>query len=178
MDERNPAVGDALSQVVAKLLAKDPAERYGSAVELLGELIRVKDGGLPATAPPRARSEGSPPRRVVGLVLGVSPPPRLLVFAWTRWAPVSLPHDRNLAILPPTTPGASDDFASFALGLTELLALAAPAAFDHARIPNRILRRGLQGGRPQRRRRAQGARRHDRAPVRRSSRVPPSCARD
>src|SRR5258706_2850421 len=33
--ERNPAAGHALSQVVAKLLAKDPASRHASAVELL-----------------------------------------------------------------------------------------------------------------------------------------------
>jgi serine/threonine-protein kinase len=123
VDERNPAVGDALSQVVAKLLAKDPAARYGSAAELLGELIRVKDGGLPATAPPRARTKGRRRGVVVGLVLGGVATAAVLVFAWTRWAPASLPHDRNLAILPPTTPGASDDFGSFALGLTELLAL-------------------------------------------------------
>jgi serine/threonine-protein kinase len=119
LEERNPAVGHALSHVVAKLLAKDPAARYGSAVELLGELIRVKDGGLPAPASPRVRSKSR--GRAVGLVIGVAAT-ALCVFAWTRWAPASLPHDRNLAILPPTTPGASDDFASFALGLTELLA--------------------------------------------------------
>jgi serine/threonine-protein kinase len=119
VDERNPAVGHALSQVVAKLLSKDPAGRYGSAVELLGELIRVKEGGLPAPRPPRVRSKGL--GRAAGLVLGVAAI-AILVFAWTRWAPVPLPLDRNVAILPPATPGASDDFANFAFGLTELLA--------------------------------------------------------
>ena len=119
VEERNPAVGRALSQVVAKLRSKDSADRYGSSVELLGELIRVKDGGLPAPPSPRARAKGR--GRAAALVLAVAAT-ALLLFAWTRWAPVPLPLDRNVAILPPTTPGASDDFASFALGLTELLA--------------------------------------------------------
>jgi tetratricopeptide (TPR) repeat protein len=118
--ERNPAVGDALSQVVAKLLSKDSGARHASAVELLGELIRAKDGGSSAPAPPRAVSKGR--GRAVGLTLVAVATAALLVFAWTRWASAPLPLDRNLAILPPTTPGASDDFASFALGLTELLA--------------------------------------------------------
>ncbi len=129
VDERNPAVGGPLSQVVAKLLAKDPAARHRSAAGLLRDLIRVRDGGslaiaddsapaAPASPPVRPKGRG----RAVGLVIASVAIAAFLVFAWTRWAPVPLPRDRNLAILPPTTPGASDDFASFALGLTELLA--------------------------------------------------------
>ena len=119
VDERNPAAGGPLSQVVAKLLAKDPAARHASAAELLRDLIRVRDGGS-ASAPSRVRTKGRG-RAVRLALLGVAAA-TLLAFAWTRFAPASLPLDRNLAILPPTTPGASADFASFALGLTELLA--------------------------------------------------------
>ena len=129
VDERNPAVGAALSQVVAKLLAKDPAARQASATELLSDLIRARDGASlgtsddtapPSPATPRARAKGR--GRTVGLGIAGVAAAALGVYAWTRWAPAPLPRDRNLAILLPATPGASDDFASFALGLTELLA--------------------------------------------------------
>ena len=129
VDERNPAAGSALSQVVVRLLAKDPAARQASAVELLRDLIRVRNGeslGItaddtpPAPAPPRPRTKGR--RNAIAFGLAGAAAAALCVFAWTRWAPVPLPRDRNLAIVLPATPGASEDFASFALGLTELLA--------------------------------------------------------
>jgi len=126
--ERNAEAGRALSQVVAKLLAKDPSARHSSAAELLRDLVAARDGGSIAIADDAAPPATGTPRRTRGrgravfLVLAGVAAAALLVLAWTRWTPASLPHDRNLAVLPPETPGASDDFASFALGLTELLA--------------------------------------------------------
>jgi eukaryotic-like serine/threonine-protein kinase len=65
----NPAIPEEMNALVVKLLAKDPAERYGSAAELLADLERVRDGLLPA---PGVRAETrtqprepqAPPRRV------------------------------------------------------------------------------------------------------------------
>jgi serine/threonine protein kinase len=42
--EMNPEVPEALDAIVLKLLARDPADRYGSAAELIEELGRVRDG--------------------------------------------------------------------------------------------------------------------------------------
>src|SRR5215203_5907919 len=47
--EANPAVPEELDALTAKLLAKDPADRYASAAELAEDLGRVRDG-LPALA--------------------------------------------------------------------------------------------------------------------------------
>jgi tRNA A-37 threonylcarbamoyl transferase component Bud32 len=47
--EMNPEVPEALDIIVLKLLARDPADRYGSAAELMEELRRVRDG-LPSVS--------------------------------------------------------------------------------------------------------------------------------
>jgi serine/threonine-protein kinase len=47
--ESNPAVPDGLDALTAKLLAKDPGDRYASAAELAEDLRRVRDG-LPPLA--------------------------------------------------------------------------------------------------------------------------------
>jgi eukaryotic-like serine/threonine-protein kinase len=44
----NPAIPEEMNALVVKLLAKDPADRYGTASELLDDLERVRDGRLPA----------------------------------------------------------------------------------------------------------------------------------
>ena len=46
--EANPEVPEVLDALTLRLLAKDPAERYGSATELLEDLRRVRDGLTPA----------------------------------------------------------------------------------------------------------------------------------
>src|SRR5215203_4351097 len=40
----NPAIPEEINALVVKLLAKDPADRYGGAAELLADLERVRDG--------------------------------------------------------------------------------------------------------------------------------------
>ena len=70
----NPAIPEEIDAVVVKLLAKDPADRYGSAAELLADLERVRHGHFPAhgirvetTTQPRepqaAPRRGARPRR-------------------------------------------------------------------------------------------------------------------
>jgi serine/threonine protein kinase len=46
----NPAIPDDMNALVVKLLAKDPADRYGSAMDLLTDLERVRDGLAPVLA--------------------------------------------------------------------------------------------------------------------------------
>jgi eukaryotic-like serine/threonine-protein kinase len=67
----NPAIPEEMNSLVVKLLAKDSADRYGSAAELLADLERVRDGLLRA---PDVRTETrtqprkpqAAPRRVAG----------------------------------------------------------------------------------------------------------------
>jgi eukaryotic-like serine/threonine-protein kinase len=48
--EANPDIPEVLEALTLRLLAKDPADRYGSATELLEDLRRVRDGLSPALA--------------------------------------------------------------------------------------------------------------------------------
>ena len=45
--DANPAVPEELDAMTAKLLAKDPADRYASAAELADDLSRIRDGLAP-----------------------------------------------------------------------------------------------------------------------------------
>ena len=47
--EVDPRVPEGISAVTAKLLAKNPADRYPSAAEVIKELERVKEGWLPSS---------------------------------------------------------------------------------------------------------------------------------
>jgi diguanylate cyclase (GGDEF)-like protein len=75
--ERDPAVGTALSDVLMRLLAKEPDNRYQSAAALVGDLVRLRGErpeGVPApavafapavaAAPPVRARPLSPPRLV------------------------------------------------------------------------------------------------------------------
>jgi eukaryotic-like serine/threonine-protein kinase len=127
VSEFNPAAGPALSSVIARMLAKDPAERHASCRDLMQDLAVARSGG--SIAIPRAErvplSEHERRRMsawaavavalvvVAGVVLGPS--------QWRRWIAPPLPANLNLAVLAPITPGASEDFANYALGAVELL---------------------------------------------------------
>jgi serine/threonine-protein kinase len=56
----NPAIPEEINALVVKLLAKDPANRPGSAAELLGDLDRVQDGLPPAPAGAEAPAKPEP----------------------------------------------------------------------------------------------------------------------
>jgi hypothetical protein len=49
--ELNPEVPEGIDAIVMKLLSRDPADRHGSAAELVADLRRVRDGMPPS--PPR-----------------------------------------------------------------------------------------------------------------------------
>ncbi len=56
----NPAIPEEMNALVVKLLAKDPANRPGSAAELLADLDRVQDGLPPAPAVAEAQATPEP----------------------------------------------------------------------------------------------------------------------
>jgi len=59
--EANPAVPEELDNLVVRLLAKDPADRYASAASLAEDLRRVRDGLLPLAAGHWDDVTGRPP---------------------------------------------------------------------------------------------------------------------
>ena len=123
----NPTVGPLLSGVIAKMIAKDPEQRYASCDELQKSLDEARHleplGGTPqpATAP-RAAARFTirwPAVAAAAIALAAG------VAAWGLWRGsfgAGLPRDRHLAVLAPLTPGASDEFAGMALGSIDLLA--------------------------------------------------------
>ncbi len=60
--EGDPAFPEGMDAIVGKLLAKDPADRHGSASELMADLERVMDGLARAGSGP-AKPRGVSPRR-------------------------------------------------------------------------------------------------------------------
>ncbi|NOT33882.1 MAG: protein kinase [Candidatus Eisenbacteria bacterium] len=139
----NPTVGVALSDVIAKMMSKDPARRHPTCADLMQDLLAARGSvALPDTRADRiaTRLIVSPWRRAVSwstLML----PLVAIVAALLTWgvsrAPFAskLPRDRNLAVLPPATPGASEDFAEFGLGSIARL---------HARLQRHQDRPGFQ----------------------------------
>jgi len=157
--EQNPAAGPELSRVVAKMLARDPSERFASAPEVLRALTQSRLGAVdPAStraaspAPAHAPGEASVPTpaarnatsraRVAALALGVA-----IVAAGAIWWRVSvmtaLPANVNVAVIAPATPGAESDFASFALGSVYLLSARLQRLTDHPGFQIASLSNGL-----------------------------------
>jgi tetratricopeptide (TPR) repeat protein len=134
----NREVGPGLAAVIARMMARDPEQRQASCDVLMEELVetRTLEGGATTTGARAARLRALPARRAL--------PRRALVAAavviaagaaWALWSwalGAALPADRNVAVLAPQTPGATEDFASFALGATDLLASRLQKHQDHA----------------------------------------------
>jgi eukaryotic-like serine/threonine-protein kinase len=137
----NPPAGDALSRVVDRMLAKDPAERIASAGELRERLEAARSGEVmpmprgaaagrrPIATDARTVTVGTPAAASLAGRLRSRAVPILMVGAaaglgWGWWkvaAAPALPRDRNVAVVAPRTIDPSDDFASFTLGAIELL---------------------------------------------------------
>ena len=125
----NPAAGrGAVAPWWRRCSAKEPANRFASAAELLRALEAARRGEAPRRQPrpPRAGARAAFARAIAwalgAMLLAVAIAAALaLGRPWERGWFGSLPRDRNLALLLPETPGADADFASFALGATELL---------------------------------------------------------
>src|SRR2546426_1151524 len=130
VSELNPAAGLALSEVVAKMLAKDPDQRFATCAELMDALTMARRGSTPpgpaaaAAAPPAQRQRGGAaafpahargPAVAVGVALAVG-----AGVAWWKLAPPSLPRDMNVAVLVPAKSG-DDEAGRFALGAVGLV---------------------------------------------------------
>jgi serine/threonine-protein kinase len=129
--ELNPVVPAALSSVVAKMLARDPAQRYASCDELAAALTAARAGafvpdavGMPgASDRATARAATRLPTRGVAVAVAVAVAVVIAApFAWRAFSAPRLPRSKHLAILLPATPGATADFTAFAFGSVELLA--------------------------------------------------------
>jgi len=128
VSELNPAAGEELSRVVAGMLAKHPGDRVPSAVDLLERLNRARRGQgsdwqdamrpVPIPAAGKVRRRAPTPAALAWLTLGLA---AAGMVAWRVTLAPALPRDVLLAVLPPATPGASDDFAAFALGAMEFV---------------------------------------------------------
>ena len=127
--ELNPAVSPALSRVVQRMLERDRGRRFDSCASVREALLAARRGdgaGSRAEETPAPARSGAPPRSALGIRIWAWAALGLAVAALATWRFVAaprLPAERHLAILPPTTPGATEDFAAYGLGATELLSI-------------------------------------------------------
>jgi serine/threonine-protein kinase len=118
-----PEVPAELERIVAKMLAKDPAERYATVRDLLADLRALPYPALPSLPTPyRAKW-----RKVAVAVLAVVAFLLLVVLTPVRrqlnnWlSGVAVPREKNLAVLRFTPVGEDARAAAFGDGLTETL---------------------------------------------------------
>src|SRR5262245_20521168 len=131
----NAAVTPELSGVILRMLARDPAERFGSCDEVRKALLLAKrsSGAALTNAETLALSE----RDRVRVGARAAPWGQRKIWAWAlaavalavatgvTWRVTTaprLPAEILLAVLPPNSPSTTEDFAAYALGATELLA--------------------------------------------------------
>ncbi|HKQ56867.1 MAG TPA: serine/threonine-protein kinase [Candidatus Eisenbacteria bacterium] len=124
--ERNPEVSEALAGVIARMMAKDPAQRIPSCDEVVAVLEEARLGQAPApaglAARPAARGKLWPRLRRFSFVAAIA---ALAGGGWATWRAMAVsidPERRNLAVLAPVTPGASEEFAAFSVGAMDRLA--------------------------------------------------------
>ena len=127
MRELAPGVPAELEQIVARMLAKSPEERYALASDLLADLRALQSGKpipfLISTAP-RPHWTRWMPRGIAVVVLlllalGITP---MLRQHWRRWVVgADLPEKKNLAVLPFEVMGQDPGAHAFAQGLAETL---------------------------------------------------------
>ncbi len=140
LQQVNPKVSPELEHIVAKMLAKEPAERYATAADLLVDLrseqraaaYPARPGVLPfplAPGVPR-KAEGVPRRRMrlwgsaaalgVLVVAGIAVLPRLSQHF--HWFTPAKAEPKNLAVLPFQAIGGAPENQVYADGMTETLA--------------------------------------------------------
>jgi serine/threonine-protein kinase len=126
--EVNPATPPALAAVIARMMAKDPAQRQASCEEVLRDLDGARVPGVLGQPDGRSTTAAGPAaarRRMAlraGMTVGLLAAVAAVAWGLLRWAQGrALLSDRNLAVLAPVTPAASEDFVPFALGATDVL---------------------------------------------------------
>ncbi len=124
----NPAVSETLEQIVHKMLAKDPAERYATAAELLADLRRLERGERVGVTP-AVRREEKPARWRPGLrltpraVLAVTALLAVVVAGtYLLWRWVAPPGERaRVAVLPFANQTGEAELDRIRLTLTQVL---------------------------------------------------------
>src|SRR5262245_15278025 len=122
----NPSVGPGLSAVIARMMAKDPAQRYTTCGEVSRHLAAVRRPGPSVrTLPAVERARAAPSRRAIPWPAVVTAVVLVAVSGatWGLWRSLgaALPEERNLAVVPPASAGADEDFSAFTLGAVDLL---------------------------------------------------------
>jgi eukaryotic-like serine/threonine-protein kinase len=121
LDRVNPQVPASLARLVQRMIEKDPADRYGTAVEIGKDLAAL------AAQLPVIRKRPGPTRRtlvraVVASALVLVAVVSLALFWRNNTASsVPLPAEINLAVLPFKATGTGGDKQFFIRGLTEIL---------------------------------------------------------
>ncbi len=115
----NPRVSTELERIVAKMLAKDPAERHATAADLLVDLRRFQRGPQPPPRPRRWARWGAVAGLAVLLAGGLVPPVRETLQRWVGWSPI--PEQKNLVVLPFVNVGGDPANQAFCDGLTYTL---------------------------------------------------------
>jgi tetratricopeptide (TPR) repeat protein/predicted Ser/Thr protein kinase len=127
LHEVAPAVSPELERIISKLLAKDPAQRYATAADLIVDLRALQRGEVGSPPLPRRRLlhwAGST-AKVLGTVVAFLALLSLLPFArheWQHWTGrAELPARKNLAVLPFLPVSQDANARAFSQGLTETL---------------------------------------------------------
>ena len=117
----NPTIPEELERILAKMLAKDPAERYATAADLLVDLNALQRGRVqPLASPQRRRALWTWTAAVALLALTMAIP--ALRQPLTKWLGMNVvPREKQLAVLPFTAVGGDAESAAFSEGLTETL---------------------------------------------------------
>ncbi len=123
----NPEVPAELERIVAKMLAKDPAERHATARDLLVDLRAVQRGvlypPLHVTLPPqragRRRALIAAGLAVVVLLVGIAVVPAIYqpLLRWVGLSPI--PEQKNVVVLSFRAIGGGSEDQAYADGLTE-----------------------------------------------------------
>jgi tetratricopeptide (TPR) repeat protein/TolB-like protein len=121
----NPAVPAALEQIVGKMLAKKPENRYASAREVVEDLRAVEIGEQPqfTTRRQRLTRRGKQVAAAAGALLALALAGTVPAVRWLLrdWISGPIPERRDLAVLPFAVVGADPQIQAFADGLSETL---------------------------------------------------------
>jgi tetratricopeptide (TPR) repeat protein/predicted Ser/Thr protein kinase len=125
----NPQVPPALEDVIGKMTAKDPAQRYTHAAELLADLRALERGETPRGLPHRALPRWAL-RGVTLLVAGLAVLVALFMLARVPTIEqrlkralgiVQVPQQKRLLVLPFSVLGGNPEVEAFSKGLIETL---------------------------------------------------------
>jgi tRNA A-37 threonylcarbamoyl transferase component Bud32 len=126
----NAKVPEGLQEIIARAMAKEPADRYANAHELLDDLRNFQSGITPSKLGWVLKQQRRQPRRLAIWLVALLFLAVIVAVAlsqarlrqWLGWvAPAVAP--RQLAVLPFTPSSDDDNSRAFARGLTETLAL-------------------------------------------------------